>query len=753
MQWCRSARRLWGALVAIAVVLAPIGSGGASPALAGEGPRRVFLLEGLSATEVWVQGTVEAFTQRLKERSSEDVEVYSDFLDLGRFRGPANEDQLVRYLAGKFAQVRPEVLVPINRAAVDFVLRHRDDFARGIPVVYCCSASIPGDERNIPSDIPGVVIDFDWGGTMALARRLQPDAKTLVIISGASDNDRRRSEDAERELKPFFKDYETRYLTGLPYDQLLREVSRLPRNSIVLLRRVFEDGSGRARGPELAHDLSNASAAPIYSASPTYIGAGIVGGRTDTFVAQGIKAADLVFEILSGKDPSALPHQTTLPPRYRVDARALKRWGIPESSLPSGTLVEFREPSLLEENGNAIVLVLIAFAFQGGIIALLLLHKYKRRAAEKLLRESEDRMAFAAASTNTGLWRLDVASGRLWVTDHCTEMFGIPGDVPPTREMLRKAVHPDDRQAFDDCLQSPAECERSAAGEFRIALPGDRLRWYAFRRHTISGGDGRPLEASGIFTDVTERKNAEAQADLQREELAHMMRVAALGELSGGIAHELSQPLAAILANAQAAQALLANKKHDDIAEILEDIVQEDSRAGQVVHRLRRLLKKGEHESDSIDLNDKITSTLELLHSELVSRKIRVETELERDLPLVCGDGVQLQQVLLNLMMNGMEAMSSTPASKRLLSIGTRTSEEGYVEVSIRDQGPGMSSDALERIFEPFFTTKERGLGLGLPICSTIVTSHRGQLTLLNANGGGATALVSLPIAAQMAMA
>jgi signal transduction histidine kinase len=752
MRRCRLARGFKSALLDLVAVIAlavPI----ATSALAGESPRRVFLLEGLSATEVWVQGSVEAFRRRLKERSSEDIEVYSDFLDLGRFTGPTNEDQLVRYLAGKFAQVRPEVVVPINRAAVDFVIRHRQDFARGIPVVYCCAASIPGDERNIPPDIPGVAIDFDWAGTMVLARRLQPDAKTLAIIEGASASDRRRNEDAMRELKPFLKDYDTRLFTGLPYDRLLREVSQLPRNSIVLLRRVFEDGSGRARGSELAQDLSIASAAPVYSASPVYVGSGIVGGRTDSFVAQGTKAADLVLEILSGKSPSALPHLTKLPTQYRVDARAMKRWGFAESSLPSGTLVEFREPTLFEQYRTAIILVLLAFALQAFIIARLLIQKHKRHAAERLLKESEETMAFAAASTNIGLWRMDVSSGRLWATEHCREMFGIGSRVPLTWAPFRQAVHPEDRQAFDDCLQSPARVRHSAAGEFRIQLPGHAQRWYAFRRYTVSDQNGRPLEACGFFTDVTERKSAEAQAELQREELAHIMRVAALGELSGGIAHELSQPLAAILANAQAAQMLLADKKHDDVAEILADIVEEDSRAGQVIHRLRRLLKKGEHESALIDLNEKVTSTLELLHSELVSRKIRVETALKPDLPPISGDPVQLQQVLLNLMMNAMEAMASAPASRRMLSVGTRTTEEDCVEVSIRDHGPGMSPDALKRIFEPFFTTKDRGLGLGLSICSTIVTSHRGRLTLANANDGGAAAVVSLPIAVQLVAA
>jgi signal transduction histidine kinase len=599
-----------------------------APAFAAESPLRVFLLVGLTATEASVQQTADAIRRRLKERSTKDIEVYSDFLDLGRFQGPANEDRLVQFLGSKFVQVKPDIVIPISRNAVDFMLRHRGEFARGIPIVYCCAPALTGDSEKIPPDVPGVVMDFDWAGTLALAQRLQPNAKTLVIITGASDTDQRRDQEIVGELQPLLRNYETRHLAGLPYDELLKQVSRLPRDSIVLMRRVFVDGSGRARGPELAEDVSKASTAPVYSASATYLGSGSLGGRMDGYAAQGTKVADLALEILSGKDPSTLPHQTSLPLQYRVDARQLERWGFAESSLPPGTSVEFRQPTLWEQYRNIILLVLLAFSVLTGIIAALLIEIRKR-------------------------WKAEEA-----------------------------------------------------------------------------------------------RKIAQAEADFQRKELTHMMRVAALGELSGGIAHELSQPLAAILANAQAAQVLLADKNRDkeSIAEILEEIVQEDSRAGQVIQRLRKLLRKGEHQTALVSLNDLISSTLGLLRSELVNRNIKVETDLKTDLPPIMGDSVQLQQVLLNLMMNAMEAMASTPPSERTLGIGTRTTGEGYAEVSITDRGPGMSPDELKRLFEPFFTTKERGLGLGLSICSTIIRSHRGRLNLSNSSGGGVTAIVSVPL-------
>ena len=600
----------------------------ASPVLASEIPWRVFLLEGLNASEPAAQQAAEAVKQRLKERSSEDIEVYSDFLDLGRFQGPTSENQLVQFLGAKFAQVRPDVVIPMNRSAVDFVVRHRGEFVRDIPIVYCCAPALMTDAIDIPLDIPGVVVGIDWPGTLALAQRLQPNAKTLVIISGASNTDRRREQESLRELQPLLQKYETKFLTGLPYDQLLKEVSRLPRDSIVLLRRVFEDGSGRSRGAAFAEDVSKASAAPIYSASPTYIGFGIVGGRMDSFAEQGARVADLALDILAGKSPSSLPHQTVLPLQYRVDARQLDRWGLDWDALPSQSSVEFRQSTLWQEYPKTIIFVLWALATQVGVIALLLLEIRKRREAENA------------------------------------------------------------------------------------------------------------------------RKTAEAEADVKRKELAHMMRVATVGELSGGIAHELGQPLAAILANAQAAQILLAGRSRNPraIAEILEDIVQEDSRAGEIIQRLRRLLKKGEQESTPIDLNEKIESSLALLRSELVNKRIKVQTEMQTDLPPISGDRVQLEQVFLNLMMNAMDAMASTPPSHRTLSIGTRATDEGYVEVSITDRGPGMSPDELKRVLEPFFTTKEHGLGLGLSICATIVRSHRGRLNLSNASGGGVTAIVSLPL-------
>jgi len=246
--------------------------------------------------------------------------------------------------------------------------------------------------------------------------------------------------------------------------------------------------------------------------------------------------------------------------------------------------------------------------------------------------------------------------------------------------------------------------------------------------------------------DITERKAAEIVAEEHRQQLSHLTRVAMLGELSGALAHEINQPLTAILSNTQTAQRLLRQPGADvgDIVEILEDIQHDTTRASDVMKRMRVLLRKGEIQLQPLFLNDIVQEVLDFAHADLVKRDIAVATYLGQGMPEVLGDRVQLQQVVLNLVINACEAMSAIATSARRLRIDTTTDTTGMLRISVADCGVGIAQGQLEKVFEPFFTTKDHGLGLGLSISRSLIKAHGGRLWAASNSEGGATFHFSL---------
>jgi PAS domain S-box-containing protein len=375
----------------------------------------------------------------------------------------------------------------------------------------------------------------------------------------------------------------------------------------------------------------------------------------------------------------------------------------------------------------------------------------ERKRTEAALRASEARLATGTELAGLGYFEIDYGAGTCFLDDRFHEVCGVPIELKDGLEAVgfwMQHVHP------DDLSQILREREKLHGGmvdrialEYRYQHPDRGPRWlHHSARFAGPSSGGDQIRTLGVVRDITQQKRAELEARELRDDLTHLSRVSTLGALSGSLAHELNQPLGVILSNAQAAQELLAQEPPDvaEVRDILDDIVNADRRAGEVIERLRALLKRGQVSLQAVPLNRIIDEVLHLIRVDLIRRGVSVIPELAADLPPVEGDRVQLQQVVLNLILNAADAMANNAPDERRLHLQTAL-HDGRVRASVRDEGQGLPEDP-ERLFKPFYTTKDQGLGLGLAICWSIVAAHHGRLWAEPNAGRGAVFHFELPV-------
>jgi PAS domain S-box-containing protein len=371
------------------------------------------------------------------------------------------------------------------------------------------------------------------------------------------------------------------------------------------------------------------------------------------------------------------------------------------------------------------------------------------REARAASQESEQRLLLAADAAHLGIWIRDLTRQQIWLSEQWRSLFGFSAGQPVALADLLARVHADDRAAVQRTLDNAELGVPRYEMEYRITRPDGALRWIGSHGSVETGADGRPALVRGVSLDITARKLAELDAQQKQKEVTHLGRLAVLGELSGALAHELNQPLTAILSNAQAARRFLERQPPDlaEIDEILRDIVDEDRRAGEVIQRLRRLFDKGGTPRTLVDLNQLTRDVIRLLRNDLINHGIAVHTELSATPAIASADAVQLQQVLINLLMNACDAMAGAAPDNAVIVVRCATvgADGEALQLSVVDRGAGIPAADLAHIFDPFYTTKERGMGLGLSICRNIVAAHDGQLWAENNPDVGASVHLRLP--------
>jgi signal transduction histidine kinase len=555
------------------------------------------------------------------------IETYAENLDIVRFPTERYQRIFREYLAARYAEQRPDLVILTFVGSLGLTANSLTQLFPGTPILVAGFTEEEIRPEQLGEWVTGFVERADARAALDLILRLQPRLRRIVVIGGTSVGDRQKLQPV-RAAAPAFKDrVAVEFWDNLVMADLRRAVTALPRDSAILYTPLFRDGAGQTFvSAEVGRWIGESASVPVYLMVDQSFGTGAVGGMISTVEAFGKRAGEQARRLLTGTSPAAMPFEVRSDSVPTFDWRALKRWNISESALPSGSVVRFKPASVWREygwyiGGAAIVIVLQSAT----IVALVLERRYRRRIA-------------------------------------------------------------------------------------------------------------------------AERERAELELQQHRRELAHVGRVSLMGELAASLAHELSQPLTAIFANGSAALRFLNRGEAGESREALEELLKDQTRAAEVIRHMRRFVRReAAVEHTGVQIGDVIREVVALVRSDAMLQRVDVLWSADPSLPAASGNRVQLQQVLLNLVLNAIDAMTAVKGG-RIVTITARE-RDGMIQIAVSDRGNGVSLDDFERIFEPFYTTKEHGLGMGLSICRAIIRAHGGSLWAENNDYGGATFNFTVPVA------
>jgi len=713
-------------------------------------PKRVLIVHSFgSAAPPFTTHSI-AFETELTEKMGERVDLDEVSLDVARYATLDMEEALVEFMRKRQAKWQPDLVVPIGSPAGVFVAQYRDRlFPATTPIIYTGM-----DQRRLPPDAlqqnaAFVGESFDFPGLVDDILQVAPATTNIAVVIGASQVEQYWTAAIQREFAPFTNRVSFTWFSHLSFDQMLEQSTKMPPRSFLLLILLMRDATGATHDADEAlkriHEVANA---PVNGIFQHQLGLGIVGGRLYQAELEGVESARIAIRILHGEPASSFPPMIVGPLGPRYDWRELRRWKISEERLPRGSVVLFREPTVWEHYRTWIIAGISLCIAQALLIFGLLANLRKRRRAERSLIETEGRFRIAADSAPMMIWmssqdKLCTYFNKPWLDFTGRTLEEELGNG------WTEGVHPDDRQR---CLKTYVEAfdaREPFETEYRLRHLDGEYRWISDTGKPRHDNRGNFAGYIGSCMDISERRRAEMEMQQQRQELAHFSRVSIMGELSASMAHELNQPLTAILTNARAAQRFLAAGQLDlgEFRAILKDIAYDTTRARDVILHVRALVKKGDQDFRKLDVDEPIRAVVAFLHGVIVARNGLVELELTPDLPSVHGDRIQLQQVFVNLILNAFDAMDGLPFPKRRVTISAKPESANGVRVSVRDCGTGIPPDKLETVFQPFYSTKPKGMGMGLSVTRSIVEAHGGRIWAENHAGGGAVFHVTLPAA------
>ena len=683
----------------------------------------------------------------LKSRVHGSIDLFQESVPFDRLATSDSSRALRDYLRERYRSRRPDLVIASTSSVRDFVLQYRDELFPGIPLVIeaAWTSHLSPAERQRDGGIAAVELSNLLIEPLELALRLHPRARHAYVLVGRTSpallaNLRRAHEAAAGGVPVTF-------ITDLPVPEMLRALEQIPPDSVVFYINYVQEVPGRTLSElQVAQLVTGAAAAPVYGFLESHLGLGIVGGVVLTPRNEAAQVGRLAARILNGERPGDLPvEQVDLVPMF--DWRQLQRWRLDEAMLPAAADIRFRELTPWQRHRWVILGTLAVVALQGALIAGLVAQRARRRQMFAALTKAQARYTLASGAARVGVWEWEPGSGAFYVDPAVRTLAGGAGvDVPSRLEDWLALVHPDDRAAVDGRLREHARGTSAAVEtEHRLLQPDGTIRWVQLRGSVAR--DGGATRIVGTIADATDRKRAEQRLQDIQGELSRIARVTALGEFAASIAHEVRQPLTAIISSARAAARFLNNGATTDAQEALWHVLEASKRADRVIERNRELFRNHTVQKELLDPNRVVIESLAIARSRLEASQVSLVTSLTPALPMIEGDPIELQQVLLNLTANAIDALQAVAPASRRLEIATGCGPAGTIRVSVSDNGVGLGAVDVRRLFTFSYTTKPGGTGVGLSISRSIIEAHGGTLCAEGRAGQGATFTFVLPVA------
>lgn len=688
----------------------------------------------------WGDTLLSVLKSELKKSDQADIGIYIEHLDSKRFR--IDDSSHFRFLSSKYQSIHFKLIIACDNFSLDLLLKYDTLLFRGVPVVFTGINNYSDQMiQNKERIFTGITESHDIEKNLQLISKLQPEVRQVLVIHDNTLSGMANKELVEKaELK--FSNLKCHYVSDLSIEELMEKVGKLDKKWVILVASFHRDRlNNYLTAEQVTTYLGSRAKVPIYAINDNSLGHGVVGGNVISAMGQGKMAAQYAVRILSGEMPENLPVVKKSNNQYMFDYTQLKKFKIDTRLLPEESLV-INKPQLFYKVNKRLLwgVVFIVSALTVFSIFLLININLRKR-AENDLRESEATIRQIAENIREAYW-LRAEDKIYYVSPAFDEIFGRPREeFIANPEVLIDYVYEDDKKMIKLTVDSTSN-NMDMDREIRIVHPSGGVRWIRYRSFPIKNSIGKIYRVAEVAEDITVRK-------ITGDEILKAQKLESLGLLAGGIAHDFNNLLSGVMGFLDLARISVSSGSSSRICENLDDALNVCRRARDLTNRLLTFSKGGVPVKKVRSLGEIICSAVDMLgakHSQ------QIKCNLSPDLPLCNIDEGLVRQVFYNIILNGCQAISENgvveiDAKKKLEK--RHEKKHLFIEVTIKDSGPGIKKENLSKIFDPFFTTKAKGNGLGLSAAYSIIANHDGTIRVESEEGKGTTFTVRIPAVTQ----